>query len=303
MHHKMQIEVAGIHCHPLRLRRGVEGSFSAASGWGGVGTLNMSLGGVYVLKMSKAGGSSFVGTLLQWSCDAYATDRAVSYTWSEFGGGLQAAAAAAAAGATRVSVGLLLREPTAHVLSMYHHCQNGNGMRLHNYTPISLSGWLDAWHGHDEHAHDGDSPLLRYCGYHPLNFQTSNLGGALVGLAGLGLRTGQRRRFLAQPGATLGRAVAAVHAAAFVGVTHRTREGLCVAVHTIYGKRCMISHLSISPMQARTRVNAQAVFPATVGVHAVAASTRACCISHTMSTTPRLTRSCSRRQRSRAFTR
>lgn len=122
--------------------------------------------------------------------------------------------------AREVRVVLLLREPAAHVRSMWAHCQQegAEGLRAHGYARIGWADWLRAWAALAD-AEDAAAPprpprppsaaaralTARYCKWDPRDIQTAELGGA----AGLG---GAHR---------------ALHRAWAVGVAERFGDSLC----------------------------------------------------------------------------
>ena len=74
----------------------------------------------------------------------------------------------------------IVRDPVAHVISQYAHCQQAGslGMAKHNYPNITLQGWLALhWRGALQLNHAATSAGLEYCGYNPFNKQTSVLTG------------------------------------------------------------------------------------------------------------------------------
>jgi len=188
---------------------------------------------VYIFKMPKAGGSSFILELVQWTC-AYLTTT-TTLQWSEHGRGLLEALQQGA------MLGMMLREPIAHVISMYNHCQNGQGKILHHYTPISLDEWLTPQSPSDSSQSDpAQTNRSSVCSYSPFNFQTTRLQSALA-------RNGSERSGRVSAG-SLDRIVDAIRrTAGFVGATHRMKESLCVASFTIFGHlpadgRCACEH-------------------------------------------------------------
>ena len=190
------------------------------------GSQHSGAGDLFVVKMPKAGGASFILELLAWSCTYPFTQH---FRWSESG---QASAG---------RLGLILREPLSHTLSMYNHCQYGQGYLRHHYKRISLRAWVQEWR---------PNATRRFCRYHPLNFQTTRLAGMLAG---------KQARMREAPAETqhlklnLALALEAVRTASFVGVTHLMKESLCVAVYNLYGTlpadgRCLCD---LSPVQLR----------------------------------------------------
>ena len=170
-----------------------------------------------VLKMPKAGGEQFVMSLVHWNCKA---SHKASISWSE----------TCPPNGPRF---VMLREPTAHVFSLYNHCQRGQGMQLHHYMPTTLRAWAWAW------ARGNDSPLTRSgkgtgrfwgdraCAYNPRDFQTTRLLRATSAT-----RVGRRSRCAEAAlvdGGALGVARAALRNATFVGVTHFMDASVCVA--------------------------------------------------------------------------
>lgn len=229
----------------------------------------------YFLKTPKTGGATFMLELLGWSC-AYSVEQ--EFRWAEDGMGLLPT------GSSGEGLGLLAREPLAHLISMYNHCQFGVGMQIHHYPRIGLDAWTRAW--------VDDSPdKARYCSYNPLNFQTANLAGTIAGDRD---RETKLKRMQAAPAATLARALKAVSVARFVGVTSRMKESLCVAVFAI----CAL-HLSTSaplPISARTPpppptplITTRQTAPCRRMVAARARSRVRCGTSRTASTTVRWT--------------
>lgn len=217
---------AGVHCH---LRRGQPGP-----GNRGNNRVRGATAAV-VHKMPKAGGASFVTSLVALNCDAPEPAR---IEWSE-----QWSCSAA----PRF---LLLREPTAHVISMYNHCQRGHGFVAHRYDRVSLAAWLRGWA-----TADGDAvarwlvpDARRQCNFWPRNFQASAiLRGATCGRRRLGTYKerphawGAGGRDLADWAARGGARVAAsygaaaIRRAASVGVTRYMDASVCVAFFALHG--------------------------------------------------------------------
>jgi hypothetical protein len=113
-----------------------------------------------------------------------------------------------------------LREPTAHAISMYNHCQHGDGMGFHHYDRVSLKEWLTAWASADRAT--ADKLLRKTCGFNPRNLQTSRLGGATC--------KGEGKRV-----PTLAGARHALRAAKSVGITHWMDASVCVAHFKLHG--------------------------------------------------------------------
>ena len=102
---------------------------------------------------------------------------------------------------------VLLREPTAHMASMYMHCQIGTGMKRHGYVPIGFAEWLRA----------DPQQALRSCAYERQDYQTRMLGGS-----------SDNQEDGAPTVAALGRARETVNTARFVGILEHYGLSLCV---------------------------------------------------------------------------
>lgn len=159
---------------------------------------------IFVFKMPKAGSKSFLKNFVSLNCNA---KEPAHIEWSENCAG-------------QGPLYVTLREPTAHVISMYNHCQHGQGMGIHHYDRVSLKEWLTAWASADRAT--AGKLLRETCGYSPRNFQTSRLDGAAC--------AGKRKRV-----PTLAGARHALRAAKFVGVTHWMDASVCVAHFKLHG--------------------------------------------------------------------
>ena len=69
---------------------------------------------------------------------------------------------------------LMLREPQAHVVSMYSHCQTAGavGAVQNRYPAITLGAWVRGWL-------DDNASLFRFCGYSPRNAQSRALSDSV----------------------------------------------------------------------------------------------------------------------------
>ena len=73
--------------------------------------------------------------------------------------------------AANVRTLLLVREPEAHIVSMYAHCQQdgATGQNLHHWPHIEFSAWVQLW------AEGRADNASKYCGYSINNPQTCRL--------------------------------------------------------------------------------------------------------------------------------
>ena len=248
-------------CHAPIMKEGGPGNSGSYTRSGGSQRSNYS--SVYVLKTPKAGGSTFVVELLRWSC-MYPTV-VQQFRWSETGLEQRPPADGMS------GMGVILREPVAHTISMYNHCQFGQGHSLHHYPSIHLDDWMRKWL-------EKPPTATTYCNYHPLDFQTSNLAGALEDVVPSTYILKQVR-MSESTAQSLSRAIRAVRTASFVGVTHRMKESLCVAAYAIYGSlpldgRCACaSNGKGTSASSHVRHNSHGVDHSKVDLHNVSAGT------------------------------
>ena len=75
---------------------------------------------------------------------------------------------------------VLLRDPAAHVVSQYSHCQLESDIKKWHHARESFDDWVEAWfdaaHGPSEQARaDAFDRAKKICHYQPINMQTRKL--------------------------------------------------------------------------------------------------------------------------------
>lgn len=120
----------------------------------------------------------------------------------------------------------MVREPAAHVLSQYAHCQGegAQGQLLHHWPPISLEAWLELIL-----EQPGN---LTFCAPSPLDQQTAQLGRIRMATS-----KGVRAPSSVSGEGALGTASRVLDAAYWVGVTGSFDASICLLLSQLRGQR------------------------------------------------------------------
>ena len=127
--------------------------------------------------------------------------------------------------AANVRTLLLVREPEAHVLSMYAHCQQdgADGQMRHHWPHIEFSAWVQLW------AEGRADNASKYCSYSIFNPQTCKLTLCNNSISSTEVASGDRSWSWRNLQA-LERAQRVVDEAHVVGVTSAYTASLCLAL-------------------------------------------------------------------------
>lgn len=128
---------------------------------------------------------------------------------------------------------LLLRDPAAHVVSQFSHCQMASDLKKWGHDTATLDDWLDAWRGVLDGATEDDreralARARRICHFDPVNMATRKLCGAYD--------TKDRVARTENDTRCLGEALEAVRDAWHVSVLERYDRGLCALSLRLRGK-------------------------------------------------------------------
>ena len=145
----------------------------------------------------------------------------------------------------------MLREPAAHVLSMFNHCEHGSSKSTsrHGYSRAPrLDAWLDLFaRGVDDAQWRNISQSV--CEFFPTNLQAATL----YALDGRARDRGWAAARAAGPKGALAHGLAALADAASVGVTRWMDASLCLAHYALHGSSGDVCNTHSQGLELHTR--------------------------------------------------